>query len=235
MRALFLQHDHLSPPGPVAERFTHRGYAIVEATVVAPEDFHEPNQSFAFPDPREFDALVVMGAPWGAWDDETIGNWLLPEIEWLREADDLGVPVLGICFGGQLLARAHGGSVARSPRPEIGWTAIWTQEPDLVGPGPWFQWHYDRWQVPPEARELARNSLASQSFVLRRNLAVQFHPELTAAGLRGWLENGGRAGVVADGQDPDILYQHTLAEGEDASRRAHGLVDAFLDRVASAP
>jgi GMP synthase-like glutamine amidotransferase len=235
MRALFLQHDHLSPPGPVAERFAHRGYAITEERVVAPENFDAPNQPFDFPDPREFDALVVMGAPWGAWDDETIGNWLLPEIEWLREADDLGVPVFGICFGGQLLARAHGGSVARAPRPEIGWTSIWTQEPDLVGPGPWFEWHYDRWQVPPEARELARNSMASQAFVLRRNLGVQFHPELTAAGLQGWLENGGRAGVVADGQDPAILYQHTLAEGEDAARRAHDLVDAFLDQVASAP
>jgi GMP synthase-like glutamine amidotransferase len=235
VRALFLQHDHVSPPGPVAERFAHRGYAVVEQVVVAPENFHSPNQPFDFPDPREFDALVVMGAPWGAWDDETIGNWLLPEIEWLREADDLGVPVFGICFGGQLLARAHGGSVARAPRPEIGWTSIWTQEPELVGPGPWFEWHYDRWQVPPEARELARNSMASQAFVLRRNLGVQFHPELTAAGLQGWLENGGRAGVVADGQDPAILYQHTLAEGEDAARRAHDLVDAFLDRVATAP
>ena len=235
MRALILQHDHVSPPGPVAERFAHRGYAITESVVVSPENFHSPNQPFDFPDPRAFDALVVMGAPWGAWDDETIGSWLLPEIEWLREADDLGIPVFGICFGGQLLARAHGGSVARAPKPEIGWTPIWTQEPELVGPGPWFHWHYDRWQVPPGARELARNSVASQAFVLRRNLAVQFHPELTAAGLQGWLENGGRAGAIADGQDPDILYQHTLAEGEDAARRAHALVDAFLDRVATTP
>ncbi|MDQ5973091.1 MAG: GATase protein [Actinomycetota bacterium] len=235
MRALFLQHDHVSPPGPVAERFAHRGYAIAEEIVVAPENFRSPNQPFDFPDPREFDALVVMGAPWGAWDDELIGNWLLPEIAWLREADELGVPVLGICFGGQLLARAHGGSVARAPKPEIGWTSIWTQEPQLVGPGPWFHWHYDRWQVPPGAREVARNAVASQAFVLRRNLAVQFHPELTAAGLQGWLENGGRAGAIADGQDPDILYQHTLAEGEDAARRAHDLVDAFIDQVAGTP
>ena len=235
MRALFLQHDHVSPPGPVAERFAHRGYAIAEEIVVAPENFRSPNQPFDFPDPREFDALVVMGAPWGAWDDELIGNWLLPEIAWLREADELGVPVLGSCFGGQLLARAHGGSVARAPKPEIGWTSIWTQEPQLVGPGPWFHWHYDRWQVPPGAREVARNAVASQAFVLRRNLAVQFHPELTAAGLQGWLENGGRAGAIADGQDPDILYQHTLAEGEDAARRAHDLVDAFIDQVAGTP
>jgi GMP synthase-like glutamine amidotransferase len=232
LRALFLQHDHVSPPGPVAERFAHRGYEITEQIVVAPEHFHTPNQPFDFPDPRTFEALVVMGAPWGAWDDEKIGNWLLPEIEWLREADEFDIPVFGICFGGQLLARAHGGSVARAPKPEIGWTPIWTQEPDLVGPGPWFQWHYDRWQIPPGAREIARNSVASQAFVLRRNLAVQFHPELTAAGLQGWLDNGGRAGAEADGQDPDVLYQHTLAEGEDAADRAHALVDAFIDRVA---
>jgi GMP synthase-like glutamine amidotransferase len=234
-RALILQHDHVSPPGPVAERFAHRGYEIVEEVVVAPENFHSPNQPFDFPDPREFDAIVVMGAPWGAWDDETIGNWLLPEMEWMREADDLGVPVFGICFGGQLLARVHGGSVARGPRAEIGWTSIWSQETDLVGTGPWFHWHYDRWQVPPGAREVARNSLASQAFVLRRNLAVQFHPELTPAGLKGWYENGGRPLVEADGQDPDVLYQHTLAEAEDAARRAHDLVDAFLDRVATTP
>lgn len=234
MRALFLQHDHLSPPGPVAERFAARGYAVDEAVVVAPEDFHQPNQPFDFPDPRGYDALVVMGAPWGAWDDGTIGTWLLPELEWLREADELNVPVFGICFGGQLLARAHGGSVARAPRPQIGWTPVWTQEPELVGPGPWFEWHYDRWQVPPDARELARDALASQAFVLRRNLAVQFHPELTAAGLQGWFDNGGRDAVVADGQDPQVLYQHTLAEGQAAADRAHALVDAFLDRVATA-
>ncbi len=234
MRALFMQHDHLSPPGPVAERFAARGYAVDEAVVVAPEDFHQPNQPFDFPDPRGYDALVVMGAPWGAWDDDTIGTWLLPELEWLREADELNVPVFGICFGGQLLARAHGGSVARAPRPQIGWTPVWTQEPELVGPGPWFEWHYDRWQVPPDARELARDALASQAFVLRRNLAVQFHPELTAAGLQGWFDNGGRDAVVADGQDPQVLYQHTLAEGQAAADRAHALVDAFLDRVATA-
>lgn len=234
-RVLFMQHDHLSPPGPVAQRFAHRGYEVHEQVVVPRDKFREPNQPFTFPDPRDFDALVVMGAPWGAWDDETIGKWLLPEMDWLRTADQEGVPVFGICFGGQLLARVHGGSVARGPRPEIGWTSIWTQEPDLVGPGPWFHWHYDRWQVPPGAREVARNSLASQAFVLRRNLAVQFHPELTPAGLTGWFENGGRALAEADGQDPEILYQHTLAEAEAAAQRSHQLVDVFLDRIATVP
>lgn len=234
MRVLILQHDHLSPPGPVAERFAHRGYEVVEQVVVPADSFGTPNVPFDFPDPADFDALVPMGSPWGAWDDATIGNWLLPEIDWLRRADEAGVPVFGICFGGQLLARAHGGSVAPAPRPEIGWASIWTDRPEIVGPGPWFQFHYDRWVVPPAAEEIARNALASQAFVLRRNLAVQFHPELTPDGFAGWLDNNGRALVEADGQDPSVLHQHVLAEQEDAADRAHALVDAFLDRVAGA-
>jgi len=232
MRVLIMAHDHLSPPGPIAERFAQRGFEIVEQVVVPPERFDQPNVSFDFPEPTDFDAIVPMGAPWGAWDDETIGNWLQPEIDWLQRADRAQVPVLGICFGGQLLARVHGGSVARAPRPEIGWSTIWTSQPDLVGPGPWFQFHYDRWVVPPAAVEIARNSLASQAFVLRRNLAVQFHPELTADGLLGWIDNNGRALIEADGQDPDVLHAHMVAEEGAASERAHRLVDAFLDQVA---
>lgn len=232
MRVLMIQHDHVSPTGPIAEHFAHRGYEVDERVVVDADHFRSPNVSFDFPDPREFDVLVPMGAPWGAWDDATIGNWLQPELEWVRKADEYGVPVFGICFGGQLLARAHGGSVARAPKAEIGWSSIWTQRPDIVGPGPWFQFHYDRWQLPPGAQEIARNSVASQAFVLRKNLAVQFHPEITPYMLQGWLVTDGRALVEADGQDPDILYQHLLAEQEDAANRARKLVDAFLDIVA---
>lgn len=233
MRVLIVQHDHVSPPGPVAERFVQRGFEVVELVVVPPERFTEPNVHFEFPDPAEYDALVPMGAPWGAWDDATIGNWLGPELEWLRRADAEGVPVLGICFGGQLLARVHGGSVARAPRPEIGWASIWTDRPDIVSAGPWFQFHYDRWTVPPGALEIARNSLASQAFILRRNLAVQFHPEITPSSLDGWMSNGGRDLIAADGQDPDVLLDHLHAEAAAVAERAHELVDAFLDHVAA--
>lgn len=234
MRVLILQHDHVSPAGPIAERFAHRGYEVIEKVVVPADKYHEPNVHFEYPDPTEFDAIVPMGAPWGAWDDETIGNWLKPESEFLLKADREGIPVFGICFGGQLLARIHGGSVARAPRAEIGWSSVWTQRPDIVSSGPWFQFHYDRWVVPPGATEIARNSLASQAFMLRRNLAVQFHPEMTPYTLTGWMNIDGRELIEADGQNPDILYQHLLAEQEDAADRAHRLVDAFLDQIATA-
>ena len=120
-----------------------------------------------------------------------------------------------------------------SPRAEIGWTHIWSDNPGLIAPGPWFQFHYDRWQVPPGAIEIARTPSASQAFTLRRNLAVQFHPELTAPTLAGWFGNDGRPLVEADGQDPDVLLAFTAAEEGRARIRAHALVDAFLDQVAA--
>lgn len=234
MRVLFMQHDHLSPPGPVGDAFTDRGYDVVESLVVDEAHYYEPNQPFTFPDPKKFDVLVPMGSPWGAWEDERIGQWLLPELQWLQEADSAGVPVLGLCFGGQILARAHGGSVQRAPDCEIGWTNIWTDDPTLVESGPWFEFHYDRWSLPPGAREVARTTRASQAFVLRRNLALQFHPEVTAEALAGWYVTDGRNLVAKDGQDPDVLLAFTQAEEQSAAQRARRLVNNFLDQVAFA-
>lgn len=232
MKVLFIQHDHVSPTGPVGERFRERGFETSEILVVSEANFGSPNVAFKFPDFNDYDVLVPLGAPWGAWDDACIGNWLTPEIEWIKAAIDAGKPVLGICFGGQLIARAMGGSVAPGPKGEIGWTSIWSDREDLVGNGPWFQFHYDRWQLPPGAIELARNPVASQAFIYGSSLAVQFHPELNAAGLKGWLDWGGDVKVLEDGQDPEIMLAQTEAYEAAARERTYKLVDAFIDRIA---
>ena len=232
MRVLFMQHDHVSPPGPVAERFAQRGYEVVESVIVPRDRFDSPDVSFNFPEVGEYDVVVPMGAPWGAWDDERIGTWLTPELDWLRNVQAGDVPILGICFGAQALARALGGSVAPGPRAEIGYTWITSEDESLVPGGPWFQWHYDRFTVPPGAVEIARNPLASQAYVIGRSLAVQFHPEVTTACLRGWLDEGGLEEAQEDGVDPDELLAFTVREEPKAIQRAHALVDAFLDRIA---
>lgn len=232
MRALFVQHDHVSPLGPVGERFAYHGFEIDTLLVVPQERFESPDVTVEFPDPEAYDVIVPLGSPWGAWDDACIGSWLLPELEWVRSAVAGTTPVLGICFGGQLIARALGGSVARAPRSEIGWTAIHSDRPDLVGEGPWFQFHYDRWVLPPGATEVARTPSASQAFTINSSLAVQFHPELDAAALQGWLDWGGAAQVEADGQDPAIMMAQTVAHGPAARERTFALVDAFLSDVA---
>jgi GMP synthase-like glutamine amidotransferase len=199
--------------------------------VVPADRFHAPGVASRFPDFTGFDAVVVMGAAWSTYDHELIGSWVVPEMEQLRRADTAAVPVFGICFGGQLLAAVHGGGVATSPAPEIGWTDVASDDAAVVPAGPWFQWHFDRWTLPPGAVEVARNAAASQAFLLRRNLAVQFHPEMTPGMLTGWLDNGGAAKAAQLGIDIDALTRSTRTEADAAARRARSLVDGFVKQV----
>jgi len=232
MKALFIQHDHVSPTGWVGEALKRHGFEITEVLVVPEASFGTPNINFEFPDFNDFDLLVPLGAPWGAWDDVCIGNWLQPELDWVRKAIEADKPVFGICFGGQLMARALGGSVAPGPKGEIGWTNIWSDDLDLVSNGPWFQFHYDSWQLPLEAKEIARNPVSSQAFTYGRSMGVQFHPELNAAVLKGWLDWGGLRSVGEDGQDPEIMMQQTIAEDPASKDRTFHLVDNYLSKIA---
>jgi GMP synthase-like glutamine amidotransferase len=233
VRALVIHHDHITSPGAVGERLVDRGYDLVLHQVVEADRFGAPDVETEFPQPIDFDVIVAMGAPWSAYDHVRIGTWVLPELDLLRRADESGVPVLGVCFGGQLLALAHGGSVARSPAPELGWIEVVSDDEALVRSGPWFEWHYDRWQLPAAATEIARNPQSSQAFVLGRNLAVQFHPEMTPTILAGWLDAGGSADVEDLGLDADSLLQDTRDWDAENRIRTHRLVDGFLDRVAT--
>jgi GMP synthase-like glutamine amidotransferase len=228
MRALFVQQDHLSPTGPVGEAFAGHGFDVREFMVVPEEHFHQPSVAVTFPDPLAFDAIVAMGAAWSVYDHDRIGVWVGAELDFLRRAHHAGVPVLGICFGGQALAAALGGTVVRGQRPEIGWTTVETSRPDLIEPGPWFQWHADRWVLPDGLRAFARTAAAEQAFTAGRSMGVQFHPELTPQMLGGWLDNMGREHAMALGTDPDRLLAETAAISAEARARARRLVTAFL-------
>ena len=228
MRVLFIQQDHMSPTGPVGEAFADHGFDVQEFIVVPEEHFHAPSVAVTFPDPLAFDAIVAMGAAWSVYDHDRIGAWVGDELDFVRRAHHAGVPVLGICFGAQALAAALGGTVVRAERPEIGWTTVQTSRPDLIEPGPWFQWHADRWVLPDGVRALARTQAAEQAFVVARSMGVQFHPELTPQMLDGWLANGGSQHARALGLDPGQLVAETAARSAEARARARRLVAAFL-------
>lgn len=232
MRVLLIQHDHICTPGFVGERLTDRGLDLVMHQVVEEDRFLSPNVEIEFPHPADFDMIIPMGAPWSVYDHEAIGTWVPTELKMLREAHDHHVPVLGICFGGQMLAAAHGGSVSRSPAPEIGWADIDSDDEALVPSGSWFQWHYDQWQLPQDAQEVARNAKSSQAFSLGRNLAVQFHPEMTSEILASWMSTGGAEEVDKFGLDLEQLVRQTAERDASNRARAHRLVDQFMDRMA---
>jgi GMP synthase-like glutamine amidotransferase len=226
-----IQHDHICTPGFVGERFVDRGYDLRVHQVVSEGRFRSPNVETQFSEPTDFDVIISMGAPWSVYDHDSIGSWVLPELAMLRDAHHDHVPVFGICFGGQLLATAHGGSVSRSTAPELGWIEIESDDEALVPGGEWFQWHYDRWELPEGATELARNASSSQAFVLGRNLAVQFHPEMSSAILASWIATGGAEEMSRLGIEVDELVRQTAERDVSNRARAYKLVDLFLDRL----
>jgi GMP synthase-like glutamine amidotransferase len=168
------------------------------------------------------------------YDTATI-PWISDEIEYARSLISLGVPTLGICFGGQMLAAAVGGSVSRAPVPEIGWLSVASDEPALIDAGPWCSWHFDRFTLPAHVPVVARTALANQAFVSGRALGLQFHPEVTDAVLEAWLGSGGSAELAELGVDPQALIDQSRTLADGAAARAHGLVRRFLFDVARRP
>jgi GMP synthase (glutamine-hydrolysing) len=128
--------------------------------------------------------VIVLGSEQTAFDDSV--PWLRDELSLVGQALADGVPLLGICFGGQVLARALGARVYRLPQPEIGWVRLASQHPGLAG-GPWLEWHRDGFDLPPGARELATGGASVQAYATGPHLGLQFHPEATGPITEGWL------------------------------------------------
>jgi GMP synthase-like glutamine amidotransferase len=133
------------------------------------------------------------------------------------------------------MARVLGGSVARAPQAELGWYQIQSDDHSLIEEGPWFQYHWDRWQLPPKAKEIARTEIASQAFTFGRTLGLQFHPEIDSRVLDLWLAmEGGCVEVESEGVVVHELRAQTKSIEPDSNRRGFELVDRFLSRIACA-
>jgi len=176
-------------------------------------------------DPAGYAFVASLGSKHSPRDAAAVPQ-VAAELELLERAVRSDVPVLGLCFGGQALAHLLGGTVERAPRPELGWRTIDTDAPDTIPAGPWLEWHFERFTVPPSAIELARTPDASQAFRHGVHVGTQFHPESTVDIVRGWAEK--------DGIDGEAVLAAPPAQHEAARAAAFRLFDAFLDPVAAA-
>lgn len=183
------------------------------------------------PDPATVDVVVAMGSGQAA-DDDTL-PWLPGELAYLREAASV-TSVLGICFGGQLLARALGGTVGRAPRPEIGWFCLETDAPDLIEQGPWYEHHVDAFTVPPGAVELARTAVTSQAYRWGRSLGLQFHPEIDTGVYAAWdlsSSDESRAQLADLGIDQAELVDGIARREAEGRARAVTLLDRYWSEI----
>lgn len=186
MRFLVFQHSEIDVPGVFGEVMQDAGIEW---------DPIEPYRGEAFPSLDGYDAVVAMGGPQQT-DEEARFPWLADEKALLRDAVAGDVPVFGVCLGCQLLADAHGGTVAPLAEAEIGiidfaLTDAGRADPLFAGlpPSPLtMQWHLNAvTALPSGATHLARSPACEvQAFRIgKRGYGVQFHMEVNKDLVRG--------------------------------------------------
>ena len=217
-KILVLRHHEEDHAGLIGDAFVARGFSL---------DVVMMNESTPTPSVEGYHILLILGSSSAVYDHEVEKAWFGRELGVIAEARERGVPVFGICFGAQALCLFHGGTVSRSPEPEIGWYHIDAQPGVTLESGPWFEFHFDRMTLPEEAELWATSPRAVQAFVVGRNVGVQFHPEIDDHQLRDWLESAAES-ARDFGHDIDELVAETAREVPDARRRAQRLVGLFL-------
>ena len=185
---LVLQHHADVGPGYFADWLRARGLGFRLVRLDLGEQVPAEAGAYA--------GVCSLGGPMSANDPLP---WIDAELRLLRQAVDDGVPVIGHCLGGQLLARSLGAAVSRNPVKEIGWGRVGITEPLLAQQ--WlgataaeiemFQWHGDTFALPAGAANfLASSFCAHQAYVLERggvaHLGMQFHCEATPAIVHNW-------------------------------------------------
>lgn len=173
-------------------------------------------------------AVLLLGSEWSV-AHPVAPDVLAAECALVRSARDLEVPVLGLCYGAQVLAHTYGGRVRVGADPEVGLVDIEIADVKLVPPGPWWAFHSDVIDLPSHARFLAGNRCGVQAFELPGAVGVQFHPEVRPTVLEGWLRRFPTMAAAAGASSADLVGMAVSREA-DARASAHALVDAFLAR-----
>ncbi len=226
MRAICLKHVPFEGPGAFATHLTTRGVSLERYLV----------PSVGLPDDPG-DLLIVMGGPMSVNDPDP---WIKAETAFIRAAMTSGVPVLGVCLGSQLMAKALGGTVQAGRALEIGMTPIrlsaqGKQDPVFGGcPAEWsvFEWHGEIFDLPAGCVALAGSDVAPlQAFRYgARSYGLLFHLEMEASGIRALsaecARDLGRAGLTAD---------HVLSGALPHLPASHALAARLLDHLLSLP
>jgi GMP synthase-like glutamine amidotransferase len=190
--------------------------------------------------PRGFSGLAFMGGPMSVNDDLP---WIAPVLRLIRAAVDEGVPVLGHCLGGQLIAKALGGTVTRNAVKEIGWGPVQVERSAVAAE--WFgeelrsfdsfHWHGETFSVPPGALRIAASPWCqNQAFALGPHLAMQCHIEMTAELIRAWCRDWRKEVESLARRKPSVQTpEQMLEEVDDKVRALNAVADIVYERWTS--
>ena len=235
MRVLGVRHPGGGTCGLLAERCEAGGHELTEWIPGAGEPLPAP--------PADFDAIAVFGGGMNVRDTDRL-PWMRAEVELLRDTLQLGVPVLGVCLGAQLLATAAGAEIRRSPSPEIGWFDVarcfeGERDPIFAGlPARFlaYEWHSYAFALPAGSVELARSAACPQAFRLGETAwGVQFHPEVVPEIVREWaLDYESDPDAIAMGFDPPAHIAEAAERLPAWMDIGRDLFEAFLTAASAA-
>jgi GMP synthase-like glutamine amidotransferase len=211
---LVLQHQHDDSPGNLAQWLADQDwdYRVVDV------------ETEEFPAAGRYRAIAVLGSKESAYDLDI--DWIRAEHDFVGACMAAGTPVLGICFGAQLLALRLGGRVSPMGGSEIGWC-------EVSGPAPyggtWFVWHGDHITAPPGSTVLAETPRCLHAYTHGAHVGVQFHPEVTAALVEDWMATPSRKAALVDaGGDADEIARRTEELASKATAAAWRLYESFF-------
>lgn len=234
MKIHCLQHLKNETLGNIGTWVTLKGHSLTKTL---------PCEKSAFPDPAEFDMLLIMGGTMSVYQEKEY-TWLKPEKEFVKKVIGMGKPVLGSCFGAQLIADVLGGKVTRNRFKEIGWHRVKAvaeensnNEGKIISGLPAglfpeftaFMWHGDTFEIPEGAVRLFKSEACqNQGFIYGDNvLGLQFHPETDRQWICNLIEDSGHELVEGKYIQPgeEMLKNEHFLEG--SRKIAFSLMDWF--------
>ena len=186
MRVAVIMHVEAEGPGVFGELLAQAGAEVRKVRLHAGD---------TLPAAGEIDAALTMGGPMNVYE-EAQHPFLRDETLFLQEAAARGLPVLGVCLGAQMIAKAAGAPVTKNPVQELGWgtvalTQAGTADPLFRGLPPVlpvFQWHGDTFAIPPDGALLATGiDCRHQALRHRNSWGLQFHVEADRPLLASWF------------------------------------------------
>lgn len=180
------------------------------------------------------DLVVLLGSEWSVYWS-TVYKEVRAECDLVQSAIQEGIPVLGICYGAQLISHASGGHVRRSEMPEIGWADVCPRGERTPVVGRWMQWHYDTFTLPVGFELLGLNGAGVQAIRCGRTLGVQFHPEVDCKILRTWIDASEVAELEVAGIVPSDLIDETAGEISRTADAIPRFIEWFVEEVAQGP
>jgi len=230
MNFLIIEHLDIEPAAIIADVITSAGHQYTKIALYQGNPLP--------PNSHAFDGVIIMGGPQSANDHDTV---MQTELTWVKAALDAKIPMLGVCLGAQIMAKAAGAEIFPSPVRELGWFPLFhcketsndalfkTMADGLTI----FQWHGETFSLTESMTLVATHpDVPAQAFRLNRaQYGLQFHVEVHAAIIEQWIEYGDSERQHLGEEGLKKLHQDTQLHLKPMQQFCRQMVETWLNLI----